>query len=78
MRPPPTHRGTLTMSILFAIALTAVVARATTDPIIHLSFEGDLANTANPDLVATTGRPGSFDDGVAGSSLDLTGAAVNR
>ena len=78
MRPPPTHRGTLTMSILFAIALTAVVARATTDPIIHLSFEGDLANTANPDLVATAGSPGSFDRGVAGSSLDLTGAAVNR
>ncbi|HIC68204.1 MAG TPA: hypothetical protein EYO90_01590 [Candidatus Latescibacteria bacterium] len=53
-------------------------AWATSDPLVHLSFEGDLTNTSDPDLSGTTGEPGFFDDGVAGRSLDLTGAAVNR
>ena len=78
MRPPSTHRGALTISILLAIALTAALAGATSDPLVQLSFEGDLTNTSDPDLSGTTGKPGSFDDGVAGRSLDLTGAAVNR
>lgn len=79
MKPPSTHRSSLAISILPAIiVLTTVLAQVTSAPLVHLSFEGDLTNTSEGTLSGTTGEPGSFDEGVVGRSLDLTGAAVNR
>ncbi len=63
---------------MLAIALGTGAASAVSGPLVHLAFEGNLTNTHDANLSGTTREPGTFDDGIVGRSLDLTGAAVNR